>query len=346
MQSHWTFAPFYKPVLGSALLAATWVTWPNAVAQAQPILAAPDGTGTQILPQGQDFLIQGGTQSGANLFPSFEQCGLSTGQAAIFVGNPDLANIWGRVTGGQVSAIDGLLQTQNTSANLYLMNPAGIVFGPNASLDLGGSFTATTATAIGFGTSWFNANGTADYAALVGSPNQFAFTGAIGGAIVNEANLGVNPGESLTLLGGTVVNTGNLTAPGGLVQVRAVPGESVVRLAQDGMVLALDLEPLPGDGALTQGIDPLSLPELLTGGSVSHATALVIDPDGTVRLTSGGSAIATGAGDVAFGGTATVDAGSQGTGGQIQIMGENNLDFFGSVSARGGDLGGDGGFID
>jgi large exoprotein involved in heme utilization and adhesion len=105
------------------------------------------------------------------------------------------------------------------------MNPAGIIFGSNARLNVPASFTATTATGIGFGSNWFSASGPNDYAALVGTPNSFAFTLSQPGAILNAGDLAVESGKNLTLLGGTVVNTGKLSAPGGNITVAAVPGE-------------------------------------------------------------------------------------------------------------------------
>ena len=96
------------------------------------------------------------------------------------------------------------------------MNPAGIVFGAGASLNVPASFTATTATGIGFGSPpftrgaggvWFNAFSTNDYQSLIGNPSTFAFDNAQPGSVINAGNLAVGEGHSLTLLGGNVVNT-------------------------------------------------------------------------------------------------------------------------------------------
>jgi filamentous hemagglutinin family protein len=114
-------------------------------ALAQSITPAADGTGTQVtssVNQPNQFDITGGTQSGVNLFHSFGQFGLTQGQIANFLANPGIQNILGRVTGGNASVINGLIQVSGSSANLYLMNPAGIIFGPNASLNVPASFTA------------------------------------------------------------------------------------------------------------------------------------------------------------------------------------------------------------
>ncbi|MGL5195422.1 MAG: filamentous hemagglutinin N-terminal domain-containing protein, partial [Chroococcales cyanobacterium] len=100
---------------------------------AQGIDPATDGTGTTITNDGPQFNIQGGQQSadGANLFHSFERFNLEVGQVANFLSNPAIANILGRVTGGDASYINGLIQITGGQSNLYLMNPAGIVLGSN-----------------------------------------------------------------------------------------------------------------------------------------------------------------------------------------------------------------------
>lgn len=258
---------------------------------AQPITPASDGTGTIVTPHGHEFLINGGTQAGANLFHSFQQFGLDTNQIATFLATPELQNILSRVVGGDPSVINGLLQVTGGSPNLYLMNPAGIIFGSSASLNVPASFTATTATGIGFGTdNWFTASGSNNYATLLGSPTAFSlesdspFSRGAGG-IVNAGNLAVNAGQSLNVIGSTVVNTGTLSAPGGSITLLSVPGSSLVRLSQPGSLLSLEIA-TQGQAALSS-LSPASLPQLLTGSGLSSpATGLAVEADGTVRLTA------------------------------------------------------------
>jgi filamentous hemagglutinin family protein len=111
----------------------------------------PDGTLPTVVtgPDSRNFAIDGGSRSGANLFHSFRQFSVPTGGSAVFNHAADVQNIFSRVTGGNASTINGLIQTG--SANLFLLNPSGIVFGPNAQLNIGGSFLGTTASSIRFG---------------------------------------------------------------------------------------------------------------------------------------------------------------------------------------------------
>ncbi len=235
-----------RPQLAIATLILTSATTLGLASTAgAQLAAAPDGTHTQVAVTGNTFTITGGTPAGTNLFHSFQQFGLTQGQIAHFLANPTIQNILARVTGGNASVIDGQVRVSGSAANLYLMNPAGIVFGANASLNVPGSFTATTANQIGIGNGWFGAIGSNDYASLTGSPSQFAFTTPQPGAIVNAGNLAVPAGQTLMLLGGTVVNTGTLTATGGTVAIAAVPGETLVRLTPVGSLLSLEFAPLP-----------------------------------------------------------------------------------------------------
>jgi len=267
------------------------LAWANAVS-AQSITPASNGTGTVILQNGESYTIQGGQLSGdrANLFHSFGRFGLNPNETANFLANPAIRNILGRVEGGDPSIIQGLIRVTGGNSNMYLINPAGILFGANASLNVPAAFTATTANGIGFGNGqWWDGSGVPDFAALTGTPNGFAFTSLQPGAIVNLGNLAVGQEQNLTLLGGTVLNMGQLTAPGGQITIAAVPGQNRVRLSQPGSLLSLEVTALGATAASLPS--PVTLPQLLTGGNASNATGITINPNGTIQLT--GSTIPT-----------------------------------------------------
>ncbi|MGC1396266.1 MAG: filamentous hemagglutinin N-terminal domain-containing protein, partial [Coleofasciculaceae cyanobacterium] len=105
--------------------------------EAQSLIVAPDGTRTIITPNGNRLDISGGTVSGGtNLFHSFQKFDLNFQETANFISNPQVQNIFGRVVSGNASIINGLIQVTGGNSNLYLMNPAGIIFGQNASLNI------------------------------------------------------------------------------------------------------------------------------------------------------------------------------------------------------------------
>ncbi|HBQ99083.1 MAG TPA: filamentous hemagglutinin, partial [Cyanobacteria bacterium UBA11691] len=318
------------------------------IAQAQTIVPAADGTGTTVIPQGNQFYIQGGSTSadGANLFHSFIQFGLTPHQVANFLSTPGLENIFSRINGGNPSTINGLIQVLGGNSNLYLINPAGILFGPNAQLNVPAAFHATTATGIGFGQNqWLDAFGDNNWQILTGTPNEFRFDGASPGVILNWGNLTVDDGEALNLTGGTVINLGTLNAPGGTITLGAVPGHHTLRISQEGHLLSLEI---PVGDRQSVPFNPLSVPELLTGGEIPHHVSQIeVNAQGQLVLTHSeitipdhpGVAIASETLDVSHtqpdlnSGTiniigtqvgvidATLDASTPGNGGQIYIGG-------------------------
>ena len=304
----------------------------HAPALAQ-ITSAPDGTNTGVNQAGNTLNITGGTQAGSNLFHSFQQFGLNAGQIANFLSNPAIANILGRVTGGEASIINGRIQVTGSNANLFLMNPAGIIFGANASLDVPGSFTATTANGIRLDGNWFNATGSDNYGTLTGTPNALGFTMPQPGAIINAANLAVSDGNTLTLVGGTVINTGSLAAPSGQIIVAAVPGENLVRLTTVGGLLSLDIRPpTVAESQPAAWTSPIAnLPLLLTGGGLGSATGVRLNPDGSVSLVSSGARV--NAGDVVVAAIASDPTNSSTQPRAVVISAANNLTT-GDIQAR------------
>jgi filamentous hemagglutinin family protein len=189
-----------------------------------------------------------GQVRGSNLFHSFGQFSLGTGESATFTGPSPIQNILSRVTGGSASQIDGTIRSTYPGANLYLMNPAGIMFGQNARLDVKGSFHATTADYIELSDGVrFNAVPVPGSVLSSAPPEAFGFLGNNYAPIsVRESELEVPAGSTLSLIGGDIdINRSNpdeadtLVAHAGRVDVASVasPGEVVPRtddLQMDG----------------------------------------------------------------------------------------------------------------
>lgn len=241
-------------LLGFVLLSQT--------AQAQQI--APDGTlNTTVTRSGNTVSITNGTTVGTNLFHSFREFSIPTGDTAFFDNASTVQNIFSRVTGGNVSSIDGLVQA-NGSANLFLLNPSGILFGSNARLNVGGSFIATTAESIKF------RDGVEFSAANLAEAPLLTMSVPIG------LQLGQNPGAI------SVQGTGSsLSLPAGTSSLNPSPllgaGRSTTGLrVQPGKTLAL-----VGSGIALEG-GVLSAPQgrIELGSSTNGIVSLTPDEKG------------------------------------------------------------------
>ena len=254
-------------VIGGVL----FVSSQSAVAQLQPIADDTLGNENSIVSPDEviDNLpgnrINGGARRGANLFHSFQEFSIDEGRAAYFANPAGVENILGRVTGGGRSDILGQLGVLGT-ANLFLINPNGIVFGPNSSLDIGGSFVASTGDAIGFGEQgWFSATTPeAPSPLLTINPSAFFLNQIQTSPIIVQSTTTIDPtlesfglsvgvGENLALLGGDInVEGGGLNAPGGRIDLGAVEGVGAIRLNVDGS-FAFPAEVRRGDIVFTEG---------------------------------------------------------------------------------------------
>ncbi|MDZ8260530.1 S-layer family protein [Nostoc sp. ChiQUE01b] len=209
-------------------------------------------TNTIVNQNGNNFTITNGSRVGNNLFHSFSQFSIPTNGSASFNNASDIQNIFSRVTGGNVSHIDGLIQA-NGSANLFLLNPKGIIFGQNASLNIGGSFIATTAESIKF------ADGAEFKAISSQAPPLLSINVPIGlqlgsnpGALAlqgtghtltlkdsrtpinrtpSPTQLRVQPGKTLALVGGTLnLHGATLTAEQGRIELGSLGDAGLVSL--------------------------------------------------------------------------------------------------------------------
>lgn len=263
------------------LLATCIIASANGV-HAQSITTGANGLNTNVDQVGNQYNITGGTQAGGNLFYSLQKLGLSSGEIANFLSNPNVQNVLTRVTGGEASLINGLIQVTGGNSNLFIMNPAGIVFGANASLNVPASFSATTASGIQVGNGWFGINSSVDEVRnLTGNITGYAFTNTLpsvapnpSGVILNEGNLNVSAGKSVTLVGGMVVNTGTIATPSGNITIAATPDNKFIKITSEGSLISLELpiadRQAVGNAPVLKGVD---LPSLLTGKTAGTAIA-------------------------------------------------------------------------
>ncbi|MCC5660566.1 filamentous hemagglutinin N-terminal domain-containing protein [Nostoc sp. XA010] len=202
--------------------------------------------------------IDGGAVRGTNLFHSFEQFSVSAGRTAYFNNPIDIQNIISRVSGNSISNIDGILKANGT-ANLFLINPNGIVFGPNASLNIGGSFVASTASSLNFadGTKFSATSPQTTPLLTLSVPIGLQF-GATAAPIRNQSQakpdgavniwrqgvgLQVRQGKTLALIGGDItLEGGNITAKDGRVELGSVANNSLVSLSPTNQGWALGYE--------------------------------------------------------------------------------------------------------
>ncbi|MGC3975216.1 MAG: filamentous hemagglutinin N-terminal domain-containing protein [Nitrospira sp.] len=242
-----------------------------------PITAS--GLNTAVTQNGTTFDITGGTRpgNGTNLFHSFGEFGVPANHVANFLNNSGLAtaNILGRVTGGSPSNIFGTIQTTGFgSANLFLMNPAGIVFGPNASLNVGGSVSFTTADYLRLadGARFTAIPGSQDATISAAPVAAFGFLGSNPGAItVQGGHLAVAEGQGLSLVGGNIEVTAG-TLPDGSSQS--------ARLSAPAGQVTLVSAASPGEVSMSITSSPLINPALngfSSLGTVSLSRGTVID---------------------------------------------------------------------
>lgn len=193
---------------------------------------------------GPDYRIDEalGRRAGSNLFHSFSEFNVNSGESATFTGACEIANVISRVTGGRVSTIDGLLKSEIPNANFYLINSAGILFGPNASLSINGSFHASTADYLRLGDAdLFYSKPLQGEILSIAAPMAFGFFSTPDrGVTVTGSQLDLKEGTTLSLVGAevTVKNArgnirSNIQVPEGQINLISVAsaGEAIFDLS-------------------------------------------------------------------------------------------------------------------
>ena len=315
-------------VLTSCLLAAIPL---NSSAQVTPDDTLPDNT--IVAPDGRTINIEGGTVAGDNLFHSFEQFSVLLGETAWFDNALTIENIIGRVTGDAVSEINGLIRANGT-ANLFLINPNGIIFGNNASLDIGGSFVGSTADSLEFadGREFSATNPQAEPLLTVSIPVGLQYGNSSGDITVRGTgnNLSLDPDtftvdrsdrpvglevgadHTLALVGGNVfLPGGNLTAAGGRVEIGSVDGNGLVGLTSNSS----------GWGLNYDGINDFQ------NISLSRAASIEVSGNsaGNVRLQ--GDTI-----NIADGSAILADTRGDGSGGLLEIAATEAVEIVGAAN--------------
>ena len=237
-----------------ALTSVTVVPGQHILAQIPPV-EEDDSLGTNV--DDASRRITEGTRRGDALFHSFSAFSIPEGQTYTFV-DPGVTTIFSRVTGDQRSNIYGGLRVADilnspSGANLFLLNPNGIFFGQGASLDIRGSFVATTASSIVLPDGReFSRTSLAENLPLTvntSAPVGLRFGDANPAMIANSGYL--YTGQNLSLVGGSVVSDGRLGQGSEatpereanfqdevtLVATGAFDGISIIQMQQNGTLL-------------------------------------------------------------------------------------------------------------
>lgn len=287
---------------------------PDSTLGAESSLVTPQTPGSTV------DVISGGATRGENLFHSFEQFSVLTGHEALFNNASEIQNIISRVTGGSISSIDGLLRANGT-ANFFLINPNGIIFGPNASLNIGGSFVASTASSLNFADSTqFSATAPQTTPLLtVKVPIGLRFGETTGSILVQgngegtrttsnlidtTAGLRVQPNQTLALVGGDIaLEGGTLKTAGGRIELGSVANSNLVKIISINKGWALDYSGIQNFGNLQLSqravvdasgvgggdVQVQGRQIAIIGGSQIESSTLGNEPGGTLSVTASDS---------------------------------------------------------
>lgn len=264
-----------------------------------------------------------GKQAGQNLFHSFSSFNVGTGESATFTAASNgIRNVVSRVTGGSYSSIDGTLRSTIQGASLYFLNPWGVLFGPNASLDVRGSFHVSTADYLRFedGLTFSSAPGPADQVLSTASPVAFGFLSSNPASVYAvQSVLEVPAGETLSIVSGEIGLYGAyLGAPGGRINLASMASPGEVLPSLPGEWPDLQVQPLNASGAIEiQGsiVDVRGAP---SGTILIRSGRLVLDQGSWTTSDNYGDTVGGGvdirAGTLEISGGSVISADSQWTG--------------------------------
>jgi filamentous hemagglutinin family protein len=316
--------------------------------------------------KGPDYIVSQdlGTTRGENLFHGFLEFNVNTEESVTFTGQ-DITNIVSLITGGHTSHINGTIRSAVPGANLFLVNPHGVVFGRTAQLNVSGSFHVSTADGVRFADGTIFTGDLGDEGSLtVAPPVAFGFLrdspSSANPIVIEGSNLRVLPGETLSVVGGDItIVGGSLLAPGGNLNLIGVGTASQGDVPLDTSQRSMDLtetleafgEPLgtleisnraglstsgnSGGRIVIRGrqltVDQSEISSLNTGRSNSPGVGIDIDVTGTLLLTHGASVLSAATGE--------------GSGGDIVVMANEariaegaSIATSGSSSGRAGDV--------
>jgi filamentous hemagglutinin family protein len=266
-------------------------------------------------------IIEGGAIRGKNIFHSFLEFNVDEGRGVYFHNPIGIENILTRVTGNNPSNILGKLGVLGT-ANLFLVNPHGIFFGKNASLDIRGSFFATTADGIQIGEDkLFSATEPEKSQLLTIQPNAL-FTNSLkhtSATINNQGDLTVNHGQNITLFASNIINTGKLSAPQGVIQILA----NNIKLLNNSRI---NVSSPRGGGTILIGGDYQGKGNLPTAQTTYIGEKATIYANGNYLEN-------------------TSEIGN-GNGGKVIVWSDKKTEFHGQIMAQGGQQLGNGGFVE
>ncbi|MGO9611196.1 MAG: filamentous hemagglutinin N-terminal domain-containing protein [Verrucomicrobiia bacterium] len=276
---------------------------------------------------------------GKNLFQSFSQFNLVNGDVATFSGpvNVNIQNILARVTGGSASSIDGTIQSSISGANLFFINPFGVLFGSHAQVNVSGSFAVTSASYVKLADGGrFDAANPANDVLTAYPVSAFGFLGSAPGPITfQQSSLAVPAGQSFSVIGGAITLSGaTIQAPGGRINLVSI--NSAGELALDvtaytalpnttafsslGAITIEDFNPVPGTSvqSTVDASGPGGGQVVVRGGTLLVQNSVV--EANTLGGTDGNGININVTGDLTVnGGAITTDTSGSGNGGALSI---------------------------